>query len=85
MKIPETILITVFYKGHFVDVEMPTDIYIKDIEDRIDDILNAYFKDNSIIDTVPNEISLFYENKPLDKEKLLVNYGIWDGSIVEVR
>lgn len=85
MRIPEKILITTFYKGNFVDIEVPTDIQIKEIKDKIVDVLNVYFKENLINDTVPGAINLYYENKPLDNDKMLINYGIWDGSIIDAR
>ena len=85
MKSPKKILVTVRYDKHDVDFEMPTDVQISEIKSQIINILNAYFSDMSINDKVTDEVEIYYKNTKLMGDKILVNYGIWDGAIIEVR
>lgn len=85
MRIPEKMLITIVYKSHNIDIEVPTDLLIKDLKLKLMNILTIYFNKNSINESVNDNINIYYENELLSDDKLLVNYGIWDGSIINVR
>ena len=85
MKIPEKILITVFFNDNYVDIEVPTDINVFDFKNKLVIALNMYYKNNNLNKQLPDAINLYYENKSLENDKLLINYGIWDGSMIFVR
>lgn len=85
MKCPKKILITFKYKNHQVDVEVPSGEKIGAIKEKIPFMLNMYFKDKSITETVPIGISLYSGDRELDSENIFPNYGIWDGSEIIVR
>ena len=85
MRIPEKMLITIVYKSYSIDIEVPTDLLIKDLKIKMKNILTNYFNRNKISESVNDDINVYYEKELLADEKLLVNYGIWDGSIITVR
>ena len=85
MKSPKKILVTVRYANYDVDFEMPTDVKISEIKSQIINVTNAYFNDLSIDEKLTDGVNLYYKDKNLDGDKILVNYGIWDGAIIEVR
>ena len=56
-----------------------------DFKNKLVIALNMYYKNNNLNKQLPDAINLYYENKSLDNDKLLINYGIWDGSMIFVR
>ena len=64
------------------DMELPARMKIKELAVRILETLKLYEEERFCH---VSEISLFHEQKKLHKDAALADYGIWDGSILEIR
>ena len=85
MKIPQKILISIVYNKEIFNVEIPTELTIKEVKQKIVSSLNEFNREQGNSSVVPGAINLYFDGKELENEKLLVNYGIWDGSILVMR
>lgn len=85
MKIPQKIKLTILYNGESIDMDIPTELMIKEVKLKVVHALNQYFKEKSKNEVIPEAVNLYCNEKMLDDEKLLVNYGIWSGSLINMR
>ena len=85
MKCPSKILVTIVYKSVKVDIELPVDKHISDLELSIVRTLQNYMREKKIDEVTPNTVKIYHNDILLDSNKLLANYGIWDGAILEVK
>jgi len=65
-----------------VDLELPANLPLKELSGKILETLKLYRED--LFEEV-SALRLFYMDRELDREGSLAAYGIWDGSILEVR
>ena len=85
MKIPQKIKLTLIYNDESFDMDIPTELTIKEVKTKAVHTLNQYFKEKSKNEVIPEAINLYFNEKILGDEKLLINYGIWSGSLVIMR
>lgn len=65
-----------------VDMELPAKLVLKELTGKILETLKLYQEDK--FEDI-SALRLFYKGRELDSEGSLAAYGIWDGSILEVR
>lgn len=65
-----------------VDMELPAKLVLKELTGKILEALKLYQEDK--FEDI-SALRLFYKGRELDGEGSLAAYGIWDGSIIEVR
>ncbi len=85
MKIPQKIKLTISYNDENFDMEIPTELTIKETKKRLVSVLNQYYKGKGKSANVPEAINIYFNNEILDDDKLLINYGIWSGSLISMR
>lgn len=85
MKCPQKIIVSIICNEDKYDLELPTDAKIAEIKKSIISTLNSYYKSIEETKTVNESIDLYYGANKLEEDKILGNYGIWDGSIIIVR
>ena len=85
MKIPQKILISIIYNNECFNVEVPTELTINEAKKKVVSSLNELNRDNGNSATIPGAINFYHNGKILEDDKLLVNYGIWDGAVIAMR
>jgi len=75
----ETIILTIQYNDQAADFELPASVKIKDWITPLQSALRNSFYG---IRLQNKKIQLYYENQLLREDESLLNYGIYDGSIL---
>lgn len=75
----ETVILTIEYDNQAADFELPASVKIKDwIVPLKSALRNSFYG----IRLENKEIGLYYKNQPLGEDESLLDYGIYDGSIL---
>lgn len=75
----ETVIVTVEYDNQSADFELPAGVKIKDwILPLKSALRNSFYG----IRLENKTIELYYKNQPLGEDESLLDYGIYDGSIL---
>ena len=85
MKIPKKILISIAYNNECFNVEVPTELTVHEAKNKVVSSLNELNKEKGNNAKIPEAINFYHNGKILEDDKLLVNYGIWDGAVIAMR
>lgn len=78
---PDRVIVTIKWKGREADLELPSKTPLRVIEKQLNEAIRLLFPEAK-----PSETNwkMKYCGRMIDKNLELMNYGIFDGSIIEI-